>query len=480
MRKSIDEKIKAGFLAQKGLLSSADVKSATKLVKALEDSSVETIRLVFTDQHGVLRGKTIVADALASAFAMGLGAPSTLLLKDTSQRTVFPIWTKDAGVGSGLMQGASDLLMVPDPSTFTILPWAPHSAWVMCDTVFHSGEPISFSPRTVLKTALAKLADKGLSMFVGLEVEFSVFELADEDGDNATLNARPLDGAHHFLTEHTYDKHEPLMDELRRTCQEMGLPIRSMEVEMGHGQFEFTFDPDTPLAHADNMIMFRTMVKAVCAREGLHATFMCRPRVEKAASNGWHLHQSILDAKSGKNLFMPNKAGELTPLANNWIAGLLKYAKESCLLTTPTVNGYKRYQQFQMAPDRIQWGIDNRGSMVRGLMKPKDEASRIENRVADTTANPYYFFASQILAGLAGVEGDLKAPPPVETPYDGGQEALPKSLIEAVDAFEKSKLFRRELGDDFVDYLTHIKRAEWERYLMTVSEWEQQEYFHLF
>ena len=162
------------------------------------------------------------------------------------------------------------------------------------------------------------------------------------------------------------------------------------------------------------------------------------------------------------------------------IAGLLAHAEESCLLTTPTVNGYKRYQPFQLAPDRIQWGRDNKGAMIRGLTSPGDRASRVENRVAEPTANPYLFFASQILSGLDGIERGLKAPAPVEDPYSSGAKALPKNLAAAIEHFATSDFYKQNLGADFVQYLTHIKRAEWDRYLSTVSEWEQREYFSLY
>jgi glutamine synthetase len=133
-----------------------------------------------------------------------------------------------------------------------------------------------------------------------------------------------------------------------------------------------------------------------------------------------------------------------------------------------------------MAPDRVQWGKDNKGAMIRGLMAPGDHASRIENRVAEPAANPYLFFASQIYSGLDGLVQGLEAPPPVENPYASKAKALPRSLFAAIELFENSDFYRQKLGGEFVAYLSHIKRAEWDRYLMTVSEWEQREYFSLF
>jgi glutamine synthetase len=321
----------------------------------------------------------------------------------------------------------------------------------------------------------------------GLEVEFHVFEVVDPRREHvdATFPAAPpltrnLAPGYQYLTEIRYAMMEPVIDDLRRNCQQIGLPVRSTEIEMGPSQIEFTFDPDTPLAHADNMVMFRTLVKEVCERRGLHATFMCRPRVENAAASGWHVHQSLLDTKTGRNLMIPGDDGAMTPQASGWIAGLLEHAAASCVFTTPTVNGYKRYRPQQLAPDRIQWARDNRGAMIRSLMAPGDPASRIENRAPEPAANPYYVFATQILAGLDGINRGLTAPEPVETPYDTDAPALPSSMIAAVEAFERSSFYNEALGDVFVDYLSHLKRAEWVRYLLTVSEWEQTEYFGIF
>ena len=226
-------------------------------------------------------------------------------------------------------------------------------------------------------------------------------------------------------------------------------------------------------------VTFRTMVKEVCQREGLLASFMAKPKLPNAVANGWHIHQSITD-DAGNNLFVPEAPDRLTPTASAWIAGLLAHAEASCIATTPTVNGYKRYTAYQLAPNRIGWGEDNRGAMIRALMNLGDPASRIENRVADSTANPYFALAFQILSGLDGIRNSLSAPPALLDPYDGEAERLPVSLLAAVDAFEASDMYRQALGAEFTSYLVRLKRAEWERYLMTVSEWEQMEYFTAF
>ncbi|MBB4304954.1 glutamine synthetase [Rhodobium orientis] len=479
--------IAAGFLAEHGHMTPDDARRAADVIARIEADGIETVRFSFADQHGVLRGKTMVAGAVASAFRNGITAPSTLLLKDTSHRTVFPVWGTDAGFGAGALVGAGDILLVPDPATYRVLPFSPHSASILCDVVQKDGSAIPFSARTVLKTALDKLTERGLKLICGLEVEFHIFRIEEtrlDHGDAGMPGLPPetslLAHGYQLLTEGVYDMLEGLMDELRRGCETLGLPIRSMEAEFGPSQLEFTFDPDHPMAHADAMMLFRSMTKQYCRQRGLHGTFMCRPKVDNGAASGWHLHQSVEDLQTGDNLFMPESDGTISPTASAWIAGLLEHAAECCLLTTPTVNGYKRYQPYQLAPDRIQWGHDNKGAMIRALFSPHDRASRIENRVAEPAANPYYYFASQILAGLDGLARGLEAPAPVETPYDSGAPELPKSLISAVEAFEAGTLFTGTIGPEFVAYLSRIKRAEWDRYLTTVSEWEQREYFTLF
>jgi len=476
-----------GLVGHRGLLDAAGFDAARAVLAKAEALGLETIRLAFVDQHGVLRGKAIVASGLASAFRSGVPITSTLLLKDTSHRTVFPVWSDDIGFGAGTLTGAGDVLMVPDPATFRVLPWSPHSASVLCAVAYKDGTSLPFCSRSILKAAVARLAEAGKALVCGLEVEFHVLRVEDPRlaHSDAGMPAAPpttslISHGYQYLTESRYDILEDVMDDLRRAAQGLDLPVRSMEAEFGPSQFEFTFEPDGPLAHADAMVTFRSMVKEVCRRKGLHATFMCRPKLESAVPSGWHLHQSVVDTTTGDNLFVPADDGSLSPVAGGWIAGLLAHAEESCLLTTPTVNGYKRYQPNLLAPDRVQWGRDNKGAMIRALMAPGDRASRIENRVAEPAANPYLFFASQILGGLDGIERGLTAPAPVENPYTSDAKALPKSLIAAIERFEASGFYKEALGADVVRYLATIKRAEWDRYLMTVSEWEQSEYFSLF
>ena len=193
----------------------------------------------------------------------------------------------------------------------------------------------------------------------------------------------------------------------------LGLPLRSLEVEFGPSQCEFTFGPLPGLEPADAMVLFRSAVKQVCRRHGYHATFMCRPKLPNVFPSGWHLHQSLRRARKGANAFMAKDDGEvLCAFGLHYLGGLLAHARASAAFTTPTINGYKRYRPFSLAPDRAIWGRENRGVMLRVLGGP-DDATRIENRVGEPAANPYLYMASQILSGLDGIDrASIPAPPP--------------------------------------------------------------------
>ena len=236
-----------GRLATIGLYDNDAVQEAMTLVQRVNDDGIETIRVLFPDQHGILRGKTISARRLVSLFTSGLGVPSTLLLKDTAHKTVFDVWGSDNTIDGLPLNGAGDLLLVPDLGTFIPLPWSPHSAMLICDVVQRSGDSVSFSSRTALKNAVMALQDAGYSATFGLEVEFQIFTRLDDalSHDQATMPPAAVKTANltqgwQYLTETRYGEAEEILDELRRTADAMGLAPCSMEVEMGPSQFELS------------------------------------------------------------------------------------------------------------------------------------------------------------------------------------------------------------------------------------------------
>ncbi len=447
---------------------------------------IKAVRFSFADQHGVLRGKTLSATAAEAAMERGVTVTSTLLLKDTSHRTVFPAFTPGGGIGMPEMQGAADILMVPDPSTFRVLPWAPDTGWFLCDLKFPDGRSVPFSTRRQLRKALERLATVGYEFVAGLEVEFHVFRIKDPrlQPEDAGQPGTPPDvelltTGYQLLTEHKYDQLEPLVELLRGHLEKLELPLRTFEIEFGPSQLEFTLGPRTGMDAADAMILLRSAIKQITRRHGYHATFMCRPKLPNVMSSGWHLHQSL--TREGRNAFVPQSEDEvLSPVGKGYLAGLLAHARGATALATPTINGYKRYRPYSLAPDRVTWGQDNRGALIRVLGGPGDAATRLENRAGEPAANPYLYFASQIHAGLDGIARKLPLPPPADTPYEAKTEILPRTLAEALDCLRKDEALCQAFGKPFVDYYCTIKEAEIARFNLEVSEWEQREYFDLF
>jgi glutamine synthetase len=476
------------FVERHGLWSDEQKEAAGRLRKIVELQNLEVIRLSFPDQHGILRGKTLVASEALASLESGCSITTTLLAKDTSHKTVFPVFTSGGGFGMREMEGAADILMVPDPLSFRVLPWAEATGWLMCDVHFADGRPVPFATRHIYKSVLAGLEQRGYDFVAGLEVECHIFRLEDpkmSPADAGQPGTPPdvslLSHGYQYLTEQRYDAMEPVLEIIRRDIVALGLPLRSIEVEFGPSQCEFTFKPTRGLEPADTMVLFRSAVKQICHRHGYHATFMCRPKLPNVFASGWHLHQSIVQRPGGDNAFMSGDGGELlTTFGRGYLAGLLKHARASTVFAAPTINGYKRYRSYSLAPDRAIWGRDNRGVMIRVLGGPNDPATRLENRIGEPAANPYLYMASQILAGLDGVDQALDPGPSADTPYETKAVLLPKTLQEAVVALKDDAFFREALGGAFIDYYLHIKTAEIERFQAEVSEWEHREYFEMF
>lgn len=483
-------KDREGFIGRHGLWGEPQYAAAGQMRRVVDELGIEMVRFSFVDQHGVLRGKTIARGGVAAAMRSGVTAPSSLLLKDTSGQSVFSVFSPDTGVGVGGFSGAGDIVMVPDPATFRVLPWAPRTGWILCDVHFPDGSPVPLCTRTILRNELTTLASRGYGLTVGAELEFHVYrsdagELADDNvgspgNPGRARVAGPTTRGSQLLHEEGLDRMQPLVDALYRGLTLLDLPLRSLEIEFGPSQFELTMEAASARETADAIILCRSAVRRIAAGLGYHATFMSRPQGAEGASTGWHLHQSLTDA-SGANVFLPDAPGSaLSSIGTAYLAGLLAHAPAAAAFTTPTVNGYKRYQPNSLAPDRIAWGIDNKGAMVRAVGGYGDPATRLENRSGEPAANPYLYIASQLISGMDGIDRQLTPPAPTVDPYNVDAPALPSSLGAAIDALQADPAFRSALGDVVVDWFAAIKRAEFGRYLRHVSDWEQREYFDIF
>ena len=482
-----------GFVDKHDLWGEAEHAAAAQIRRVIDERGIEMVRVAFCDQHGTLRGKTLVGDGLWSGLRGGVRVPSSLVLKDTSGKSVYPVFTADAGTGIEGLGGAGDVVLVPDPKSFRVLPWAPNTGWVLCDLHFPDGRPVPFSTRRIFREALDRLAGRGYGVTIGVEIEFHVFRATGDGGlDDEHVAApgrpgeapavRPISRGAQLLREEDLDALDDLVQALSAGLLALDLPLRSLELEFGPSQLELTMAPRPGLQAADDVVLARTAIRQICRRQGYLATFMSRPAGADTASAGWHLHQSLVDLESGHNAFIPGEAeggALLSSTGQRYLGGLLRHAPAASVFATPTVNGYKRYRPYTLAPDRICWGIDNKGAMVRAVGGPGDPATRLENRSGEPAANPYLYMASQIVAGMAGIDGEVDPGAPTEDPYAADARPLPRSLMAALDALRADEAFADALGREVVDWLLTLKQSEVDRYLAEVSDWEQREYFGL-
>lgn len=490
---------RATFIERHGLWSDEQRRLAADVMRRVETQKLRFVRLAWGDAHGYSRAKTLSIPTFVSALANGynIGVATTTL--DSAGARVFASFTRGGGMGLAEMTGSPNLTIVADPATFRVLPWADGVGWILGDEHFNDGRAFHFSPRQILRKMLTRLAEHGWKSIIGPEIEWYLLRVAEEHlcEDNIgapglrgrPIKTAPVEPGYHYHSESNMDLMHEVFDALGSAFDAMGLGLRTIENEWGPGQVECTFAPRNALEAADNVLLFRTATRQICRRLGYFATFMCRPALKGYYSSGWHLHQSLIDTATGDNLFMPRKTGEvLSPLGQSYLAGLLQYAAPATAFATPTVNGYRRFRPNSLAPDRPTWAYDHRGAMIRVLGGTHDPATRLENRVGEPAANPYLYIMAQIVTGLSGIETGAALPPPSDEPYAAERPLLPKSLSEALDALDTEPLFRRTLGDTFVDYFVKLKRTEAGRYQDSLqgspgdepSEWEQNEYFDFF
>jgi glutamine synthetase len=508
------------FAERCGIDDAARREAVGRVVRLAAASGLELVRFAWCDVHGVTRGKTLVASAAERAFNEGVGMVSTLMLKDTSDRTAFKVFEPG---GTAALPGfgfANNLLLLADPESFRQLPWTPGTGWVQAQPWFQDGTPVALDTRRVLQRALARLGDAGLGMKCGLEVEFHIYRIRNggaapgRNGDAASSGppapippdldphtaAWPglppevelIHPGYNLLAESWFDRAEAPLRIVQRTAQALGLPLLSLEIELGPSQVEAVFDATDALTAADNMVLFRSAVKQALYRAGYHATFMCRPPFEAIMSSGWHLHQSLVDARTGANVFMrdapapgttPDDAAyTLSDAGCHYLAGLLDHARGMTVFCTPTANGFGRFRPNALAPQSVLWGRDNRGAMLRVIGSAADGATRIENRIGEPAANPYLYMAAQIHAGLDGIERRLAPPRATGAPYGAEAVRIPTSLAEALQALPADPALVAAFGQDFCDYYLQIKRSERDRFeqAQDQDDFQRREYFSRF
>jgi glutamine synthetase len=492
-----------GFVGRHGLASHDRETVAEEVTARIRSLGLKTVRLVVVDQHGVPRGKMLSPEAAIAAMSDGLDFSGAIYSLDTGNQVFVPAFAQGGGFGIEEFTGFPDVMLVPDPATFRVLPWADRSGWMLCDVYFGNGQPMPLDGRGLLRRVLDSLGSAGYEFLAGIEVEFYIVVLAGGPllPENAGFTPPPpavsvFERGYQYLSEVRLDGMGPVLEAVRDALDGVGLLPRSMEDEWGPGQLEFSFSPIPGLAAADAAVLFRSAVKQVCQRRGLLATFMCRPALPNFFSSGWHLHQSLIHRLDRTNAFASSSAA-LSDVGRRYVAGLLEHTAAMAVFATPTVNGYKRFRPYSFAPDRVTWALENRGALVRVQGAPGDLSSHVEMRLGEPAANPYLYMASNIAAGLDGIRRGLEPPPPVSAdPYAVDAPRLPGSLSEAVAALDADQFYRSVFGATLVDYLVMMKRAEVRRYedalaaalaagspgaaVPDVSDWEMREYFEFF
>jgi glutamine synthetase len=491
----------AGFIERYGLWTDEQRRQAEEIKRRIGQDDLHLVRLAWADPYGASRAKAVTPAAFLAALTGGYNINVATSTLDAAGARTFSSFTRGGGMELPEMTGSPNLVIVPDPNTFRVLPWAPEIGWVLCDEYFTSGVPFHFSPRHLLRKQLGRLGRKGMELIVGLEIEWYLLRAAEpltHDHIGAPgmrgrpIKTAPIEPGYVLHSETNMDAMQDALSGLVAAFEKIGLPLRSIENEWGPGQVESTFAARPAMEAADQALLFRTATRQVCRRMGYFATFMCRPALKGCCSSGWHLHQSLVERKTGRNAFIPESEREhLSPLGLAFVAGLLEHAGASSAFATPTVNGYRRFRPNSLAPDRATWCYDHRGVMVRVLGGVEDAATRVENRLGEPAANPYLYIASQIVAGLHGIDNGRDPGRPDEEPYSANRPMLPTSLPAALDALERDSAFGSELGSIFVNYYLRLKRNETGRFAHWLKEngmnageeptqWEQNEYFDFF
>jgi glutamine synthetase len=430
-----------------------------QVLRVTKERDVKFIRLWFSDILGFLKSFSITVEELEAAFEQGVGFDGSSI------------------EGFARIE-ESDMIAMPDPTTFQLIPWRPKEqavARMFCDILKPGGHPFEGDPRYMLKKNLKRAADMGYAFYVGPEMEYFYFR-----NSSAT---EPLDYGGYF------DLVPPATSDIRReavlTLEQMGIKVEHSHHEVATSQHEIDIRYAEALTMADNVMTYRLVVKQIALQHGVYATFMPKP-VSGINGSGMHVHQSLY--KGEQNAFFDREDRyHLSKIAKCYIAGLMKHAPEITAVTSQWVNSYKRLVPGYEAPTYITWGTRNRSALVRipEYQPGNEKALRAEFRSPDPACNPYLAFAVMLAAGLEGIEQKYELPPPVEEDAFRLSEeerkrrnigSLPASLQQAIELMEGSELVRRCLGDHIFFGFLRNKKAEWDAYRTQVTEYEIKRY----
>ena len=450
-----------------------DIDEAGRLI---EQHRVRTVKIGAADMDGVYRGKRLSAEQFLSGAAAGFAQCDVVFGWDIRDEVIgsLPFSNWETGFG--------DVIMRPDLDTFAVVPWEEGSASVICDFYTEHGEPLPIAPRFVLQNVAQQAASAGYRAKMAAELEVRFFK-----EDQASLLAKrfddltPLSPGLNCYSIHHASVDEPFIGHICRMLNAYGIPIEAYNREHGAGMYELNIRYTDTVKAADQTLLYKSATKELAAQVGGVATFMAKFRDDVDGCGG-HIHQSLWPgAGEETSLFWDeSRPHGVSPLLEQYLAGVLATLPEFMLLYAPNVNSYKRYIEKTWAPTNLTWGIENRTCALR-VIGGAPGAMRIENRAPGADINPYLAFAASLAGGLHGIEKRLSPPPPTRgSAYNDTDAArLPRSLPEALELFRKSELARRYFGDPFVEQYTAMREWEVEKHRRAVTDWERRRYFEM-
>ncbi|MEJ8571110.1 glutamine synthetase family protein [Microbaculum marinum] len=428
---------------------------------------IDDIECIVPDQSGVARGKLMPASKFFEGRVLNL--PESIFYQTISGD--YP----DLREITELDPSDGDLHFVPDFSTLCIVPWEDEpTAQVVHDAYTRDGDVVELAPRQVLRRVLKLYEDRGWVPVVAPEIEFYLVR-PNTDSDYPLeppigRSGRAEKGRKSYSIS-AVNEFDPLFDDIYDYSEAQGLEIDTLIHEEGAAQLEINLRHGAPLELADQVFLFKRTIREAALKHNIYATFMAKPIAQEPGS-AMHIHQSIVDAKTGENVFS-NKDGEPSPEFYSFIAGQQEYLPAVMCMMAPYVNSYRRLARYTAAPINIQWGYDNRTVGLR-IPHSKPQARRVENRVPSSDANPYLAIAASLAAGLLGIRDNLQPTEAItgsarELPYD-----LPRGLLEAVAAFQECEPLREVFGETFVSVYSAIKQEEFETFMRVISPWERE------
>jgi glutamine synthetase len=448
------------------LSAARGVGSIEEAARWLEKRGIEDIECITPDIAGVARGKMMPSSKFLSTSALAL--PSSIFMSTISGS--YPEESEEFHYPPH----DGDLRLVPDLSTLSAVPWETDpTAQVICDMYDYSGDPVSYTPRNVLRRIVAAYADKGWKPIVAPEIEFYLVK-TNEDPDIpiqppvgrsgraiASGNGYSISGVNEF---------DELVDDIYDYSTSQGLEIETLIHEEGAAQLEINLNHGDPVELADQVFMLKRTIREVALKHGMYATFMAKPAQDQPGS-AMHIHQSVVDLETGANIFT-NPDGSESLRFRNFIGGMQAYLPKSLVMMAPYVNSYRRLTPNSSAPVNVRWGYDNR---TTGLRIPTSDpvARRVENRVPSSDANPYLALAASLACGLLGLEQEIVPDSPVSMAANEGDNELPRGLLDGLDLFENETGLQHILGAGFMGVYAAIKREEYETFMKVISPWER-------